>query len=72
MSYPIDNFVTSQYFSASHQVFVAAIDSDVEPRICIKAVKDPKCGDAMAQVVRALEDNGTWTIETLAAKDHWM
>nr|XP_019702979.1 uncharacterized protein LOC109505165 [Elaeis guineensis] len=43
MSYLIKNFVTSQHFSASHQAFVATIDSDVEPRTYSKAVKDPKC-----------------------------
>ncbi len=47
--------------------FLAAVDSESEPRTYSQAIKDPHWQIAMAEEIHALEDNGTWTIESLLA-----
>ncbi|PKI63865.1 hypothetical protein CRG98_015748 [Punica granatum] len=65
MSYPIERFVDYSNISNTHRAFLAAIDSDREPTSYREAVRDRKWRDAMAEEIRALELNKTWTIERL-------
>lgn len=48
-----------------HHVFLAAVTAGHEPSSFAEAVKIDKWRDAMREEIRALEDNGTWTIEDL-------
>nr|CAD1821310.1 unnamed protein product [Ananas comosus var. bracteatus] len=63
--HPIENFICHDNLSQSHKAFLTALDEDVEPRDYSKAMKDPRWRDAMAQEIKALENNGTWTVEDL-------
>ncbi|PKI73819.1 hypothetical protein CRG98_005803 [Punica granatum] len=45
--------------------FLAALDSDEEPRSYKEAARDPRWQAAMAKELRALELNGTWTFSSL-------
>ncbi|PKI67199.1 hypothetical protein CRG98_012448 [Punica granatum] len=47
------------------QAYVAAIDFDTEPQSYRDVVRDPRWRKAMAEEIRALEMNKTWTIEKL-------
>lgn len=48
-----------------HNGFLVAIAAGYEPSTFAEAIKDVKWRDAMKEEIRALEDNGTWTIEDL-------
>ncbi|PKI38709.1 hypothetical protein CRG98_040900 [Punica granatum] len=61
-SYPIENFINYSGISDHHRAFLAAIDSDREPMSYREAVKDQRWRIAMADEIRALELNKTWTI----------
>lgn len=65
MVYPITNFVTYAKFSNSHKAFLAAIDSNNEPKYFAQAVKDNRWKEAMKKEIKALEANDTWTLEEL-------
>jgi len=41
MQYSIANYVTSEKFTTSHQIFLAAITKIVEPKYFQESVKDP-------------------------------
>ncbi|PKI70166.1 hypothetical protein CRG98_009454 [Punica granatum] len=64
-SYPIKRFVDYSNISYHHKVFLAVIDSDKEPTSYREAVKDRSWRIAMAEEIRALKLNKTWTIEQL-------
>ncbi|PKI60126.1 hypothetical protein CRG98_019470, partial [Punica granatum] len=64
-SYPIEKFIDYSGISDHHRAFLAAIDSDSEPTSYREAVKDQRWRIAMAEEIRALELNKTWTIEQL-------
>lgn len=63
--HPISNFVSYNKFSKTHKAFLAAIDSIDVPRNFDQAVQDDKWKEAMVKEIRALEENGTWTLENL-------
>lgn len=63
--YPLANFVSYERFSHNHKAFLAAITSHDEPKFFSQAVKDPMWCEAMKKEIKALEENGTWTLETL-------
>ena len=62
---PIANFVSYEKFSKSHKAFLAAITENDEPKSFRQAVQDQHWRDAMQSEIKALEENGTWTIEDL-------
>ncbi|PKI60355.1 hypothetical protein CRG98_019291 [Punica granatum] len=45
--------------------FLAVIDSDTKPKTYSEAAKDPRWRHAMANEIRALEDNETWVVQSL-------
>ncbi|KAD4586594.1 hypothetical protein E3N88_24195 [Mikania micrantha] len=49
----------------SHKAFLVAINSIDEPRDFNQAIQDERWKDAMKREIRALEENGTWTLENL-------
>lgn len=65
--YPIDNYVICSKFSESHRAFLAAITTRVIPRTNAEAFDEEHWCDAIWGEINALEENGTWTVETLPA-----
>ncbi|GAA0145514.1 hypothetical protein LIER_05695 [Lithospermum erythrorhizon] len=63
--YPPCDVVDSSRYFLDHQIFLAAITTGVEPRSFNEAMQDPGWREAMHTEIRALENNGTWTLETL-------
>ena len=63
--FPISHYVNCEKFSVPHKSFIAAITAGVEPQSFEEAVTDKGWRVAMQSEIRALEDNGTWTMETL-------
>ncbi|KAL9241108.1 hypothetical protein vseg_015256 [Gypsophila vaccaria] len=63
--YPLMHYVNCNKFSTLHRNFLGAISSHAEPKNFQEAVKDKGWRDAMDAEMRALEDNGTWTMESL-------
>jgi len=57
--YPLVNYITCNNFSNRHRAFLAAITKIVEPRYYHEAVRDPRWQKAMAEEIRALEENRT-------------
>ncbi|XP_076958475.1 uncharacterized protein LOC143634207 [Bidens hawaiensis] len=49
----------------SHKVVLAAIDSTDEPKYFHQAIKDDRWKEAMKKEICALENNGTWTLESI-------
>ena len=58
-SYPISAYVPDALFSEKHQVFLAAISSEREPRNFKEAMLDPLFREAMSAEVVALEEQRT-------------
>ena len=63
--YPIANYVSFERFTESHTNFLAALTKIVEPKHFQEAAKDPLWRKAMAEEIRALEENDTWKVEDL-------
>ncbi|XP_076888387.1 uncharacterized protein LOC143538804 [Bidens hawaiensis] len=63
--HPLINFVSYNNFSNAHKAFLAAIDSIDEPKFFHRAMKNDKWKEAMQKEIRALEENGTLTLEKL-------
>lgn len=63
--FPIAHYVNCDKFSVKHRNFLAAVTVGVEPQSFKEAMKDAGWRGAMQKEIRALEDNGTWTMETL-------
>ncbi|GJR58570.1 putative RNA-directed DNA polymerase [Tanacetum coccineum] len=63
--YPISNFVSYDKFSTNHKAFLAAITNNNEPKCFKQAAQDARWREAMQKEVKALEKNGTWTLEYL-------
>lgn len=64
-SHPIERYLCYAGIANHHKGFLAAIDSDIEPQSYREAILDPRWNAAMAEEIRALESNKTWTIEKL-------
>ncbi|XP_076949064.1 uncharacterized protein LOC143621579 [Bidens hawaiensis] len=65
MVYPIANFISYDKFSDSHKAFLTAISLNDEPKTLNQASQDENWREAMKKEIRALETNGTWTLEDL-------
>lgn len=63
--YPIASFHTCNKFSSTHQSFLAAVQSQVEPTKLSETVKHSKYRSAMNDEIDALENNGTWPLTSL-------
>nr|GEU33295.1 putative reverse transcriptase domain-containing protein [Tanacetum cinerariifolium] len=63
--HPLSNFVTYNHFSNAHKAFLAAIDSNDEPKYFHQAIKDDRWKEAMKNEIQALERNGTWILKDL-------
>lgn len=63
----IHNHLSYTTASARHLSFLAALDSDTEPTSYKQALSHPLWREAMTEEIRALELNGTWTVEPLPA-----
>ncbi|KAK1414173.1 hypothetical protein QVD17_29914 [Tagetes erecta] len=59
------NYISYNKFSKSHKAFLAAISAHDEPKTFNQAVQDKRWIEAMKKEIRALELNGTWTLEKL-------
>ncbi|GJR14353.1 integrase [Tanacetum coccineum] len=53
------------YFFTNHKAFLAAITNNDEPKCFKQAAQDARWREAMQKEVKALEKNGTWTLEYL-------
>lgn len=63
--FPIEDFISYDRLSRTHKAFLASIDAEVEPRSYAQAMKDPRWQSAMAEEIKALEDNNTWSLVPL-------
>ncbi|KAG7585027.1 GAG-pre-integrase domain [Arabidopsis thaliana x Arabidopsis arenosa] len=63
--YPLDNYVSNSQFSTTYQAYLTAISSGHEPQHYNEAVLDENWRFAVKDEIVALEDNGTWTVESL-------
>ncbi|GKC02577.1 putative reverse transcriptase domain-containing protein, partial [Tanacetum coccineum] len=57
--------VDESAFSTNHKAFLAAITNNEEPKCFKQAAQDARWREAMQKEVKALEKNGTWTLEYL-------
>nr|GFB39092.1 integrase, catalytic core [Tanacetum cinerariifolium] len=62
-TYPISNFVSYDKFSTNHKAFLVAITNNDEPKCFKQAAQDARWCEAIQKEVKALEKNGTWTLE---------
>ncbi|XP_021742766.1 uncharacterized protein LOC110708850 [Chenopodium quinoa] len=63
--YPLAHFMNCDKFFVRHRVFIAAIDTVVEPRNFKEAMQDEGWKEEMQKEIDALENNGTWVMEKL-------
>ena len=63
--YPIAHYVNCNSYSLRYRNFIAAIISGKEPRSFKEAMQDEGWRKSMQNEIRALENNGTWTMEDL-------
>ncbi|GJZ72106.1 putative RNA-directed DNA polymerase [Tanacetum coccineum] len=68
--HPLSNFVSYKKFTTAHKAFLAAIDTNNEPKFFHQAVKDDRWKEAMKKEIQALKENGTWTLENLPEGKH--
>ncbi|PKI51032.1 hypothetical protein CRG98_028581 [Punica granatum] len=65
MVHSIQQYLSYSGASNRYLAYVSALDSDVEPTSYQDAAINPRWREAMAEEIKALEANGTWTIERL-------
>ena len=63
--YPIDNYISDEYFSPDHKAFLAAITSYQEPRSYKEAVQQKIWRDSMKKEIDAFEENETFSVVDL-------
>ncbi|CAJ2636929.1 unnamed protein product [Trifolium pratense] len=63
--YPLAHYVNYANFSPQHKHFLAEILAGIEPQTFAEAVKYERWQQAMQNEIDALENNSTWTVETL-------
>ncbi|KAI3736523.1 hypothetical protein L2E82_26344 [Cichorium intybus] len=65
--HPLSNYVTYDNFSQQHKAFLSAISSIEEPKCFKQAAQNDLWREAMQREIKALEENGTWTLAELPA-----
>ncbi|GJY33993.1 putative RNA-directed DNA polymerase [Tanacetum coccineum] len=63
-------FVTYSHFSNAHKAFLAANDSNDDPKYFHQDIKDDRWKEAMENEIQALEQNRTWTLKNLPEGKH--
>ncbi|WKA05457.1 hypothetical protein VitviT2T_023423 [Vitis vinifera] len=63
--YPIAHYINCDNFSVHYRKFLAAIISSNDPKSFKEVMKDVGWQKSMHEEIRALEENGTWTLEPL-------
>ncbi|RVX22042.1 Retrovirus-related Pol polyprotein from transposon RE2 [Vitis vinifera] len=63
--YPIAHYINCDNFSVHYRKFLATIISSNDPKSFKEAMKDVGWQKSMHEEIRALEKNGTWTLEPL-------
>ncbi|KAD5317239.1 hypothetical protein E3N88_17185 [Mikania micrantha] len=63
--HPLSHYVSYDHFSANHKAFISAIDSHNELKSFREASQDHRWREAMEKEIKALEQNGTWTLAEL-------
>ena len=63
--YPIAHYINCDNFSVHYRKFLATIISSNDPKSFKEAMKDVGWQKSMHEEIRALEENGTWTLEPL-------
>ncbi|XP_075670228.1 uncharacterized protein LOC142639996 [Castanea sativa] len=64
-AFPLSAHLSSHRLFSRHSHFCNVISSIMEPKFYRQAVQDPKCREAMATTISALEANNTWSLTTL-------
>lgn len=65
ITYPISNILNYDKFSQKHRAYLAYITNDEKPQSYTRAIKHTVLREAMAQEIKALEDNDTWELTHL-------
>ncbi|PKI57022.1 hypothetical protein CRG98_022526 [Punica granatum] len=65
MVHSIQQYLSYSGASNRYLAYISALDSEVEPTSYRDATANPRWRQAMAEEIKALESNGTWTIEDL-------
>ena len=68
--YPLQNYFFFDKFSSSHRAFLASISSSQESKSFSLAMKYAHWRDAMADEIKDLELNHTWSIMLLPPCKH--
>ena len=63
--HPLTHYVSYEHFSNTHKAFLSAITNHDEPKYFHQAAQSEDWREAMRKEIRALEQNGTWTLEQL-------
>ena len=63
--YPLAHYINCDNFSVNYRTFLAAIIKGKDPKSFKEAMKYKEWRKSMQAEIRALEDNGTWTLERL-------
>ncbi|XP_042968951.1 uncharacterized mitochondrial protein AtMg00820-like [Carya illinoinensis] len=64
-THPLSAFLSYSRFSPSHLAFLTALTTSIEPSCYSTAVRHSHWREAMSAELRALEENSTWTLESL-------
>lgn len=65
--YPLAHYISCNSFSANYQCFLATIIKGHDPRSFKEAMKSLEWQKSMKEEIKALEDNGTWSLVPLPA-----
>ena len=63
--YPIAHYINCDKFTLHYRSFIAAVTLGVEPKSFKEAMSQKGWRESMQQEIKALEKNGTWTMEEL-------
>ncbi|KAJ0453902.1 putative RNA-directed DNA polymerase [Helianthus annuus] len=63
--HPLACYISYDNFSPTHKAFLSAMDSCDEPKTFRQASLNHEWREAMKKKIKALEQNGTWTLEAL-------
>lgn len=63
--YPLAHYIHCDNFSVNYRKFVAAVVSNNDPKSFKEAMRYEGWRQSMKEEIRALENNGTWTLELL-------